>query len=893
MHDGSPVSSTASSPHPCSPSSSPQALSPVTSPLQCSSPSPSPSPQHSSTPNSPVPRKKRRKLYSRTTLRRKLQEAEQDESDVECDHFQDFQQKATLSSVYKDNNNSSDIECRDFLETDIGHYSSNSSDKSSECSTASIKSSCHESSDDTDTVSNSSQLDSSIDTSMQEALSSDTEDELYAGSNILVDEAIFRTLRVYVKERWTKTSLDSNVKLIRSLLPEGNLFPKTGKHMLSKLNELSSFQVETEHYYCLSCRESKQAEKGECLSCKVEAQSGIFYQFCLESQLKFMFEHRNLASAIDEQRNRTASVPEGHITDIQDGVEYKKIRDVLSGRYDIVLVMNSDGVNLSSSSKQELWGILSIISDIHPRKRYSFMLVSGVFVDKVKPNMNVFLKPFVDSLNSIWSKGGVTWTHPHYARVYTSKVACPVFCVDAPAKAMILNMKTFSHRFGCNICEQKAVRVSVDPETCSREVESSKKKKTKTTTKKKTTLRRFVFQDEEAKLRTHLRMTLQGELAELRKKPRKGVLGKTVLEELPLVDLGVCLSAEYMHTVLLGATRYILDIIFNVRGPWYIGKHIPEIDDFMKSIRVPYFVKRLPRGIKDLKFLKASELRALLIYFSLPAFHKFLPAKYLQHLMLLVAAIYLLLKEDISSNDLDLAEAMLRCFVRDIGKLYHNKFYTYNIHNLLHLPLLVRRWGPLWSTSAFDFENYNGFITSHVHGTKHLGKELLNNIKIIQSLTVLENSLQGMPRATSSKIRFGSVVDIQLSPVERNFLSSRNITEFVIYDRVKTEFDIFTSREYDRARKRANSFVEFDVRKYGEILHFVETLGEVFCLIAVFKIRHNNIFFLEDSLYQLRHLLPVTYSNDLTVIPVSSIITKVIKAGNYLCLRPNHYEVNL
>ncbi|KAE8738067.1 hypothetical protein FOCC_FOCC016463 [Frankliniella occidentalis] len=273
---------------------------------------------------------------------------------------------------------------------------------------------------------------------------------------------------------------------------------------------------------------------------------------------------------------------------------------------------------------------------------------------------------------------------------------------------------------------------------------------------------------------------------------------------------------------------------------------------------------------------------------------KFLPPKYFQHWMLLVAAIYLLLKEDISSNELDMADAMLRCFVRDLGKLYHNKFYTYNIHNLLHVTLLVKRWGPLWATSAFDFESYNGFITSHVHGTKHLGKELLNNIKIIQSLTVLENSLERLGRP-KVKVQLGAAVDVELLPSEKKLLEENCISDYCVYDRIKTDSDIFTSRMYDQHRKRANSLVEFDVNKFGEILHLLRdrASGEILCLISVFKIKHIDIFFLEDSFYQLRHLLPIEDSNLLTLVPVSSIITKVIKAGNYLCLRPNHYEVNL
>ena len=83
--------------------------------------------------------------------------------------------------------------------------------------------------------------------------------------------------------------------------------------------------------------------------------------------------------------------------------------------------------------------------------------------------------------------------------------------------------------------------------------------------------------------------------------------------------------------------------------------------------------------------------------------------------------------------------------------------------------------------------------------------------------------------------------------------------------------------------------------EYGEILHFVKDVqtGQVTCLINLFKIKHTDMFFLEESLYRVRHLLPVEASENLVLLPVSCLVTKLIKAGHYLCIRPNSYEVNL
>ncbi|KAK3926430.1 S-adenosylmethionine decarboxylase proenzyme [Frankliniella fusca] len=594
---------------------------------------------------------------------------------------------------------------------------------------------------------------------------SDDDEKIWVGSNITVDEAILKVLQVYIRERWTKTSLNSNVKLIKSLLPNPNLFPTSGRKLLSRLDDLSAYQIVKEHFYCSKCQEKKVNERDlcpyciDCEMCKDKdddirkncdcQKTGVFFEFSIEEQMRYMFEHRGLASAMDEYHREKKNQPEC-ICDITDGTEYIKVRSKLNGRYDVVLLTSSDGVELSSSSKQEMWPILSIPCEVLPNRRPQYMVVSGVYVDCKKPNMNVFFKPFVDSLKNIYDKGGILWVRTGSEVSITSQIVSPVISADAPAKALILNVKNHNHRFGCNICEQKATRVQA-PQSEETGQQTGRKKRRKKRVAQKVTVRRFVFTEDEAPLCTEDRMFALGELAERRGKSRKGVIGQSVVAELPLINRAHCLCAEYLHLVLLGVVKYFLNIMCNVSGPWSIKSHMKEIDLLIKSIKVPDFVKRLPRGLSDLKFYKGSELRSFLLFYSLPLLKQYLPSEYLQHWMLLVISINILLKDCISEDELKAAEIMLRCFVRDVGVLYHKKFYTYNVHNLLHLCTLVRRWGNLWATSAFHFESYNGFITSHVHGTKHLGKELLNNIRIKQSTKILEITVEAKDLRNNNK----------------------------------------------------------------------------------------------------------------------------------------------
>ncbi|KAK3918139.1 Trigger factor [Frankliniella fusca] len=430
---------------------------------------------------------------------------------------------------------------------------------------------------------------------------------------------------------------------------------------------------------CIDCEDCK--DKDEIIKKNCDCQkTGVFFEFSIEQQVRYMFEHRDLASAIDQYHRERKMEPDC-ICDITDG-------------------------------------------------------------NRKKPDMNTYFKPFVDSLSLIHSKGGIPWTCPVKKVQITSQIVSPVFSLDAPAKAIVLNVKNHNHRFGCNVCEVKAVRVQASQN----DQQTGRNRKKKKTSKQKVTVRRFVFTEEEAPIRTDERMFALGELASVR------------------------------------------------------------------------------------------------------ALKPYLPTEYFQHWMLLVVSINILLQDSISDEDLKAAEIMLRCFVRDIAVLYDKRYYTYNSTNVLAIKIQ--------------------------------GRESRNSCKA--SLEIC-----------------GSKVYETLCHEEKLVLENNNIETFELHERIKIKSQVYTSRHYDKNVRRANSFVYFEDSnnqvRYGEILYFVKDLSsqDMFTLLNLFKIKHTKLFFLEESLYKVRHLLPVDDSGEIIVMPVSCLRAKMTKAGQYLCLRPNPYEVNM
>ena len=47
-----------------------------------------------------------------------------------------------------------------------------------------------------------------------------------------------------------------------------------------------------------------------------------------------------------------------------------------------------------------------------------------------------------------------------------------------------------------------------------------------------------------------------------------------------------------------------------------------------------------------------------------------------------------------------------------------------NNHLLLHLKMYVQLYGPLWTHSAFPYEDNLGYLVRQAHGTKDIGHQV-------------------------------------------------------------------------------------------------------------------------------------------------------------------------
>ena len=164
-----------------------------------------------------------------------------------------------------------------------------------------------------------------------------------------------------------------------------------------------------------------------------------------------------------------------------------------------------------------------------------------------------------------------------------------------------------------------------------------------------------------------------------------------------------------MHCVFEGVVKKLGELWFNpkyVSEIFNISNLVDVLDEKLCVLKLSSFVARRPRPIKThFSYWKASELKNWFFYMSVPALYNILPSEYFEHYKLLVLAVYILCKQNITNEMINFAETLITEFLLRFETLYNIKYMTCNVHSLSHLTNIVRRLGPLWTTSCLPLED--------------------------------------------------------------------------------------------------------------------------------------------------------------------------------------------
>lgn len=669
----------------------------------------------------------------------------------------------------------------------------------------------------------------------------DGDKPLYESADVTSLEAFVSILAFSVKFNLSKTCLDGLLKLLKTLLPPCNLpetkylFYKNTK-TINNLIELHLYCPHCDSYICKLCHDN---ELNTCLTCSEDfnadelVKKGNFYMYMpLSNQLKVKFENEDLNNKIRIFKSKFEDNSDSY-RDIVDGDLYRSVVD-LHNTDNLSIQFNVDGIPLYRKSKYDIWPIQVIINELEPSERKKNIMMCGLWFGIKKPNMNEFLVPFVEELKTLQGEG-LKWkdTRNGRATIKTTKVFTLICTSDAPARCAMQNFKQFNGKFGCGFCEQEGERV----------------------TKGKGHCRIYPFDGQMAVERTFESCVQNAEEALSICKPVKGVKGTSILMELyPSFNLVNGFIPDYMHCVLLGATRQLACLFVESSGSIYSlnAQDIRRLDMRIQNMKLPHEATRTLRTTDHISFWKASEWRIFLL--TSPALLKnILNPQVYKHWLLFVNGITLLLGRNITKDDVTKADNCLKRFVSGVKDIYGVSEQSYNIHLLLHLPATVRAWGPLWANSCFIFEDAIGKIKMLHHGTKSvpmqiastytskslLGvlstrREIKNHqiLKFIEELTT-NHIVTKKATAINGCILYGKPKCHNLLRTEERAIKKLLGDQFILsnvqfYKRMFYSGHIFSCKNYSSKFIHGDYAVTLTNKKCAEIHHIVVLNGDVY-----------------------------------------------------------------
>ncbi|CAN8020971.1 unnamed protein product, partial [Ixodes persulcatus] len=187
-----------------------------------------------------------------------------------------------------------------------------------------------------------------------------------------------------------------------------------------------------------------------------------------------------------------------------------------------------------------------------------------------------------------------------------------------------------------------------------------------------------------------------------------GINSPTLLIQLKGLDVVWRFSPDYMHAILECVIRQLTGLrITCTSGAFYNGAKITEINAPICKIKPHIGFLLSPSLSNRASIVESERVESVSAFLCFALLVQHSTHSVLQTLFMLPQAVFLLIKETLTKQDIHISEDKLTKFVRKCVLLYKEPAATFNVHILLHLPTSVQMLGLLWGTSTFPYESNN------------------------------------------------------------------------------------------------------------------------------------------------------------------------------------------
>jgi len=408
---------------------------------------------------------------------------------------------------------------------------------------------------------------------------------------------------------------------------------------------------------------------------------------------------------------------------------------LLRGKSGYQIKVNIDGMRIFKKDNKQFWPILcSIVGDDQP-------FIVSLYAGGGKPSsLDEFLNPFVNELLSMLKDGFDFEGH-------SKTLAIKCFTCDSPAAAWVLGVKGHSGYHGCRKCIQKG--------------ESYK--------------RRVIFPESNAVLRTD-----------------ESVVNKTHVQhhtsDTPLAKLkdfvGLCTDfpLDFMHLGCIGSLKKFLQMIELDEVLKISKEKYNEISQKLVALRknIPEEFARKPRSLDEACYFKATEGREILLYTGMSIFKGSLPQPIYELFLLLCVGCRIMSDKALLSAQGSFADECLRSYVDYIKSHVSKEHITFNMHSLIHLYRDCMKHGPVEDWSAFEFENFLGWIRTLIRKPAFPLQQVIKRIhehQVSQLKTAQNNAAVVINKSVPKPIR----------PDKKSPKLDMNLTDMTYYHKIKLE----------------------------------------------------------------------------------------------------------
>ncbi|KAE8745936.1 hypothetical protein FOCC_FOCC007297 [Frankliniella occidentalis] len=453
----------------------------------------------------------------------------------------------------------------------------------------------------------------------------------------------------------------------------------------------------------ISFKENERIKQCECqFVCDkklLDKSQSYFLSLSLIKQLQSLLkEGRVLQSLRWEERDQS---------DVISGQFYQSCiaNDIIRVGLDLTIQFNTDGAAIFSTSTVSVWPLQVMINELPYNLRADSIVLCGLWYGS-KPNMNTFLKPFIDELSTLHRHGfELPGDPPRLIKVHA--ILCSV---DTVARAPLQALHYHRGHSSCSF---------------------------------------YLHPGEEVPVGRGSARAMRGDLYPARSKemdvrdtaayneilprpPRFHINGVTGTARLLLLPIFNIIESFVPDSLLLGVVKTFTEYWCpQANNPFYIGAEgtVSEIDCVLnRLVKLPDYLGHLLVDING--GVMSGRTGFFIILFPVN-----FPDKYLNHWFLLVYSMSCFLSDHVTPEKYEKGTRALRKFVLTTEQVYGSPvLMKCNTHLLLHYPKSVKDFGALWAWSTLKYEHYNGFLGKMFKSSQSAQLQICKNYVRLQGI---------------------------------------------------------------------------------------------------------------------------------------------------------------